>query len=172
VNAGIREAAEQKRFLALLGMTSCEGRTKAVGTDELRQMSAAASSEWAAAWLEWIIMFSPQVLDHFQNPRNAGEVEGASAIAELENPVCGDVLRLTARIVDGRLEEIRFLAKGCVASMACASQLVELVRGQTVAEARALRREVLIKQLGGLPEASTHAGHLAIDPLRKLLASA
>jgi nitrogen fixation NifU-like protein len=117
-----------------------------------------------------IHMFSPQVLDHFQNPRNTGEVEGASAVAEIENPACGDVLRLTARIVDGRIEEIRFRAKGCVASMACASQLVEIVRGAAVSDARGLRREALVERLGGLPEASTHAGHLAIDALRKLLA--
>jgi len=118
-----------------------------------------------------IFMFSPQVLEHFQNPRHAGEVEGASAVAELENPVCGDVLRLSARIVDGKIEDIRFRAKGCVASMACASQLVELVHGKAVKEAKMLQREALVERLGGLPEASAHAGQLAIDALRKLLAN-
>lgn len=118
-----------------------------------------------------VFMFSPQVLEHFQNPRNAGEVEGASAVAELENPVCGDVLRLSARIVDGKIEDIRFRAKGCVASMACASQLVEVVQGKTVKEAKVLQREALVERLGGLPEGSTHAGQLAIDALRKLLAN-
>ena len=96
-------------------------------------------------------MFSPQVLDHFQNPRNAGEVENATAVAEMENPACGDMLRLTARIVEGRIEEIRFRSKGCVASMACASQLAEMVHGKNVSEARGLRREALIERLGGLP---------------------
>jgi nitrogen fixation NifU-like protein len=118
-----------------------------------------------------IFMFSPQVLEHFQNPRNPGEVEGASATAELENPICGDVLRLSARIVEGKIEDIRFRAKGCVESMACASQLVEIVHGKTVNEARSLQREMLVARLGGLPEASAHAGQLAIDTLRKLLAN-
>lgn len=114
-------------------------------------------------------MFSEPVLDHFQNPRNAGEVEAPNAIAELQNPVCGDVLRLTARIVNGRIEQIRFRAKGCVASMACASRLTEMVQGRTLAEARALGRDELVQGLGGLPEASTHAAQLAIDGLRQLV---
>jgi nitrogen fixation NifU-like protein len=114
-------------------------------------------------------MFSAQVLDHFQNPRNAGEVEAPNAIVDLQNPVCGDVLRLTARIVDGRIEQIRFRAKGCVASMACASRLTEMAQGRTLAEARALRTEELVEGLGGLPEASAHAAQLAMDGLQQLL---
>jgi nitrogen fixation NifU-like protein len=114
-------------------------------------------------------MFSPQVLDHFQNPRNAGEVERANAVAETQNPACGDVLRLTARIVEGRIEAIRFRAKGCVASMACASRLTELVEGRKLDEARAIRPADLLAGLGELPAASEHAGHLAIDALQALL---
>ena len=70
-------------------------------------------------------MYSPQLLDHFQNPRNAGEVSNPDASAQLENPACGDVLKLTVRITDGRITEIRFLAKGCVPAMACGSVLTE-----------------------------------------------
>lgn len=110
-------------------------------------------------------MYSPQVLDHFEHPRNAGEVECASAAVQIENPACGDVLKLTLKVANGRIEEARFLARGCVASMACASALTELVRGRTVEEARALRREELVDALGGLPSASEHAGHLALDAL-------
>jgi len=110
-------------------------------------------------------MYSQQVLDHFEHPRNAGEVARADAAVQLENPACGDVLKLTLRLADGRIEEIRFLAKGCVASMACGSALTELVRGRTVKEARALRREELLAAVGGLPQASAHAGHLALDAL-------
>ena len=66
-------------------------------------------------------MYSARLLDHFQNPRNPGEVLDADAIAEIENPVCGDVLRLTLKIKSGHIAEIRFKAKGCVPSMACAS---------------------------------------------------
>jgi nitrogen fixation NifU-like protein len=114
-------------------------------------------------------MYSAQVLDHFQNPRNAGEIKNADARVEIENPACGDVLELSARIGSGRIVEIRFRAKGCVAAMACASALTEMVAGKTVREARELRRQDLVEKVGGLPEASAHAGYLALDALQSLL---
>ncbi len=114
-------------------------------------------------------MYSPQVLDHFQHPRNPGEVANPDAVAQIENPACGDILKLTLRVTAGRVTEIRFLAQGCVPAMACASLLTELVRGRTLAEARQLRREKLVEALGGLPQASTHASHLAIDTLAAVL---
>ena len=110
-------------------------------------------------------MYSPQVLDHFQHPRNSGQVANPDASAQIENPACGDILKLTLRVTHGRIEEIRFLAQGCVPAMACASLLTELVQGRTVAEAGQLRREDLVRALGGLPQASTHASHLAMDTL-------
>jgi nitrogen fixation NifU-like protein len=110
-------------------------------------------------------MYSAQLLDHFQHPRNAGDVSVADARAEVENPVCGDVLRLTMRVQDGVVAEIRFKAKGCVAAMACASALTELVSGKSVDEARNLNREAVIAAVGGLPQASTHAAQLAVDTL-------
>jgi len=114
-------------------------------------------------------MYSARLLDHFQNPRNPGEIPGADATAEMENPACGDVLRLTLKIKSGRIAEIRFKAKGCVPSMACASALTELVEGRTLAETRALKRDQLIAAVGGLPQASTHAAHLALDALSAAL---
>jgi nitrogen fixation protein NifU and related proteins len=114
-------------------------------------------------------MYSLQLLDHFQHPRNAGEVPDADVSVEVANPACGDILRLTMKVADGRVTEIRFKAKGCVPAMACGSALTELVRGKTLAETRALGREDLIQSVGGVPEASTHAGHLAIDALKAAL---
>ena len=114
-------------------------------------------------------MYSAQVLDHFQNPRNAGEVPNADARVQIENPACGDILELTAKIADERMVEIRFRAKGCVSAMACSSALTELVAGKMVREARALTREELLERVGGLPEASAHAAYLAMDALRELL---
>ncbi len=114
-------------------------------------------------------MYSPQVLEHFEHPRNAGTVADADASARIENPACGDILELTVKVVDGRIAEIRFRAKGCVAAMACGSALTELVRGKTVDEARALRRDELVRAVGGLPQASSHAGHLAMDALAAVL---
>ena len=115
-------------------------------------------------------MYSPEVLDHFENPRNAGEVETPDASAQLENPACGDVLKLTLKLDGDRIADIRFRAKGCVPAMACGSAITELVKGRKVEEARKVSREELVRKLGGLPEASSHAGHLAVDTLRALLA--
>jgi len=114
-------------------------------------------------------VYSAQVLDHFQNPRNAGDVPNSDASVQIENPACGDILKLTLRMSGARISEIRFRAKGCVPAMACASLLTELVKEKTPAEARNLTREDLIAAIGGLPQASTHASHLAIDALKELL---
>ena len=114
-------------------------------------------------------MYSSKLLDHFQHPRNAGELPEADIRVEVENPACGDILRLAVKIADGRISEIRFKAKGCVPAMGCASALTELVRGKTLAETRALSRDDVIQAVGGVPEASTHAGHLAIEALTAVL---
>ncbi len=114
-------------------------------------------------------MYSAQVLDHFEHPRNVGAIEQPDAAARLENPACGDVLQLTLRITRGVIREARFRAKGCVPAIACGSKLTEMICGRTVPQARALQRGELVASLGGLPEASAHAGHLAIDTLRAAL---
>ena len=117
-------------------------------------------------------MYSPQVLDHFEHPRNPGTVDSPDAVAQVENPVCGDILKLTARISQGRISEIKFLVKGCVPAMACASAVAEFMEGKSLADASALQREGLVKMLGGLPETSTHAAHLAMDAIAALLRNA
>jgi nitrogen fixation NifU-like protein len=114
-------------------------------------------------------MYSPKVLDHFEHPRNSGQVENASARVRVENPACGDILELSASFQSGKIADIRFRAKGCVPSIACASALTELVGGKTIQEATRLTREDLLRELGELPEASQHASYLAIDALRELL---
>src|SRR5207245_3388575 len=105
-------------------------------------------------------MYSPQLLDHFQNPRNAGEITDPDASVQLENPACGDILKLTLRITDGRIAELRFRAKGCVPAMACGSMLTELVQGRTVKEASKLSREELVQAIGGLTCTTCTAVHL------------
>ncbi len=116
-------------------------------------------------------MYSAKLLDHFEHPRNAGEIADPDAVVEIENPACGDVLRLTLKIEAGRIADIRFRAKGCVPSIACASALTELVRGKNVQEARLLARDRLSEAVGGLPQASTHAAQLALDTLSAALNS-
>jgi len=114
-------------------------------------------------------MYSAQVLDHFQNPRNAGDVENPDASAQVENPACGDVLKLTVRVVGGRIAQIGFRAKGCVPSTACGSAITELVKGKTLAEVKSIRREQLVEAVGGLPQASEHASYLAMDTLAAVM---
>ena len=115
-------------------------------------------------------MYSPQLFDHFQNPRNAGELSEADATADVENPVCGDVIRISIKMNGDRIQEIRFKAKGCVPAIACGSALTELVRGKTAQEIRGLKRDDLAAAVGGLPQASTHAAQLALDALSHVLA--
>lgn len=116
-----------------------------------------------------VSVYSPELLDHFQNPRNVGEVDNPDASAQLENPGCGDVLKLSLRLEGDRIAEIRFRAKGCVPAMACGSAVTELAEGRRIAEARLLSREELLRKVGGVPEASQHAIHLAMDTLKALL---
>jgi NifU-like protein involved in Fe-S cluster formation len=128
-------------------------------------------------------VYSPELLDHFQNPRNAGEVATPDRSVRLENPVCGDTLELSLKLDDlqldnrfennnsgaRRIADIRFRAKGCVPAMACGSAITELVKGKSIGEARKVSREELVRKVGGLPPASDHASHLAIDTLAALL---
>ncbi len=114
-------------------------------------------------------MFSEAVLDHFRNPRNAGELPEANVTVEVSNPVCGDILKLAARIINGRIVEARFLCRGCTTSIACASVLTEQLRDRNTAEARAITAESLSESLGGLPAATYHGAQLAADAVAALL---
>lgn len=114
-------------------------------------------------------MYSSQLLDHFQHPRHAGELPGCDTSVEVKNPACGDVLRISANIRQGKIVEIRFKAKGCVPAMACGSALAELLLGRTLTDAKEFTKEDLVQAVGGLPEASAHAAHLALDALATLL---
>jgi nitrogen fixation NifU-like protein len=115
-------------------------------------------------------MYSAQLLDHFKNPRHAGDLQDSDAVVEIENPVCGDVIRLSLKMNAGRIAAIAFKAKGCVPAMACGSALTELALGKTVSEARKVSREDVIRHVDGLPPASTHAAQLALDALSAALA--
>jgi nitrogen fixation protein NifU and related proteins len=113
--------------------------------------------------------YSEKVLDHFEHPRNVGELPAADAEVRLEHPVCGDIMTLAVKLADGRIDQVRYRTRGCVASIAAGSCLTEMIQGKSLAEAGALRREQLLEALGGLPNASVHATHLAIDALGQLL---
>jgi nitrogen fixation protein NifU and related proteins len=115
-------------------------------------------------------MFSETLLDHFQSPRNVGELEDADAEAEDENPVCGDQLHLWLKIKDGVIQEVKWQARGCAPAIAAASATSEMLKGMTVQEAARLTRESVEQELGGLPPRKAHAALLAISTVRRAVA--
>ena len=114
-------------------------------------------------------MYSRQVLDHFHNPRNVGEIDEPTAVANASNPVCGDIMKLWIRVRDGKVFEAKFKAQGCVPAVACGSWLTEAIKGKAIRDLTAMSAEQIEKGLGGLPEASHHASTLAIAALREVL---
>jgi nitrogen fixation NifU-like protein len=114
-------------------------------------------------------MYSEIVLEHFRHPHNVGALPDATATVEVVNPVCGDVLRLSVRLEQGRIVAARFKTQGCVASIAASSMLTDLLVGKTVREARNLSAEKISESLGGLTLATFHAAQLCTDGLTALL---
>jgi nitrogen fixation NifU-like protein len=114
-------------------------------------------------------MYSSTLLDHFHHPRNVGEIAEASVVVEASNPVCGDLMKLWAVARDGRIQEIKFKAAGCVPSVACGSWLTEAILNKPLEELSALTPDDVIAGLGGLPPASRHAAALAVGTLKRLL---
>jgi NifU-like protein involved in Fe-S cluster formation len=113
-----------------------------------------------------ILSYSEAFKDHLAHPRNAGELAGANAVAEETNPVCGDRVRLSLLVRDGRIEAARFLAYGCPPTLACGSALAEILEGMTVEDALNLTRREIVTAVGGLPSRKQHAASLAIETLR------
>ena len=116
-----------------------------------------------------ILPYSDQLKDHLAQPRYAGELANANAVAEEVNPICGDRLRLTLRIENERVVAVGFLAYGCPPTLACGSALAEMLQGQTVAAARQITRQQIADALGGLPARKQHAAALALETLRAAL---
>ena len=113
-------------------------------------------------------MYSAKLLDHFQNPRNVGELAGADVQAEVSNPICGDILKLSAKIREGRIDEIRYLTRGCTASIAVGSALTEILIGLRTDQLDSVNREQVEQAVGGLSNESKHAAVLAIDAVKAL----
>jgi nitrogen fixation protein NifU and related proteins len=113
-------------------------------------------------------MFNETVLEHFRNPHNAGEVADATAVVEVVNPVCGDVLRLSVRVEAGRVAEARFKTQGCVAAIAASSVLTDLLTGKSPNEFCSITPQKISEALGTLPPATFHAAQLCGDALSAL----
>ena len=114
-------------------------------------------------------MYSERLLDHFQNPRNVGELPPPAITFEVSNPACGDILRLSVRIEEGRVAEARYKVRGCTASIAAGSAMTEMLRGMTKTQAAALNAQVIEGAVGGLSPESKHAAVLCVDGLKSLL---
>jgi NifU-like protein involved in Fe-S cluster formation len=113
--------------------------------------------------------YSTKFKDHLAHPRNAGELPQANVVADEQNPVCGDRLRLALVVNDERIETTRYLAYGCPPTLVCGSVLTELIAGKTVNEARRITKSDVIEAIGGLPSRKHHAAALAVEALNTAL---
>jgi nitrogen fixation NifU-like protein len=121
--------------------------------------------------LEWDrAVYSEAFLDHFKNPRNVGELAPPAVKVEISNPICGDILRLSALFENGRIAEVRYKVRGCTASIASGSALTELMKGRTRQELAGLNAAEIEAEVGGLIPESKHAAVLCVDGVKKLLA--
>ncbi len=111
-------------------------------------------------------MYSQKVMDHFQNPQNAGEIENPDGVGEVGNPQCGDMMRITIKVDDGKLTDIKWKTLGCGAAIATSSVMTQLAKGKTLDEALALTRDSIANALDGLPPAKMHCSNLATDGLK------
>jgi nitrogen fixation NifU-like protein len=116
-------------------------------------------------------MLHDRFIDHFQNPRNVGELAPPALRVDATNPACGDMLHLYARFEDDRVIEARFQTRGCTASLAASSALTEWMIGKSRADLAAFKPTVIEEALGGLELASKHAAVLCVDAVKLLLRS-
>jgi nitrogen fixation NifU-like protein len=115
-------------------------------------------------------MFNHLILEHFHNPHNAGDICDATAVAEVTNPVCGDMLRLSVRLENGKIASVGFKTQGCVAAIASSSVLTDLLAGKSPAQAGTITAQQIADALDGLPPATFHAAQLCADGVAVLLA--
>ena len=120
------------------------------------------------------MQFNPTVIDHFTNPRNAGEIPDASGVGTVGHPVCGDIVRLYIKVEnrgkDEVIAQVKFKTFGCTAAIATSSIATELIQGKTVKEALAVSNDAVAKALGGLPAIKMHCSVLAHDAIQAAVA--
>lgn len=112
------------------------------------------------------MMYNETVLDHFKNPRNAGDIEDADGIGMVGNPACGDVMKMFIKVKDNHITDIKHKTFGCGAAIACSSKATEMVMGLSIDEAKKLTREQVAKELNGLPPEKMSCSNLAPDAIR------
>ena len=110
--------------------------------------------------------YSEKVIDHYQNPRNVGEVENADGVGMVGNPTCGDMMKITLKIQGERIEDVKFKTFGCGAAIATSSMVTELVKGKTIEEALQITNRDVADALDGLPPVKMHCSMLAEEAVR------
>ena len=119
--------------------------------------------------LEWTEMYPAALLDHFQNPRNVGDLAPPAITVEVSNPACGDILRLSVRFEEGVARQVRYKVRGCTASIASGSALTEWIAGKNRVELAAFQPAIVDDAVGGLPTESKHAAALCAEGVRAIL---
>ena len=114
-------------------------------------------------------MYSEKVMDHFSNPRNVGEVSEPNAVGQVGNPKCGDIMKMTMKIEDGVIQDVKFKTFGCGAAVATSSMATELVKGKTVEEALKLTNSAVAEALDGLPPQKLHCSVLAEEAIKSAI---
>lgn len=115
------------------------------------------------------MMYPERLIEHFQNPRNVGELAPPALVVEVSNPACGDILRLSVRWAENRVADVRYKVRGCTASIAAGSALTEWLAGKSRDEVAEFTAVVVDQAVGGLPAASKHAAVLCADGVKALL---
>jgi nitrogen fixation protein NifU and related proteins len=113
--------------------------------------------------------YSEKVMDHFQNPRNVGEIKEADGMGEIGNPVCGDMMSFYIKVKDDIIEDVKFKTFGCGAAIAVSSMVSEMAKGKTLDEAMLITNASVAKELGGLPANKMHCSNLGADALHKAI---
>lgn len=113
--------------------------------------------------------YSDKVMDHFLHPRNVGEIEDATASGTVGNPTCGDIMRIDLKIVDGIIEDAKFMTFGCGSAVATSSMATEMIKGKSVDEALELTNRAVAEALDGLPAVKMHCSVLAEQAVKKAL---
>lgn len=114
-------------------------------------------------------MYTEKVMDHFQNPRNVGEIPDADGVGEVGNAVCGDIMKIYLKVEDDRIADVKFKTFGCGAAIATSSMVTEMVKGKTLDEALQITNKAVAEALDGLPPQKMHCSNLAADALHKAI---
>ena len=113
-------------------------------------------------------MYSEILLDHFRRPRRVGTLDPPAVTVRVENPICGDIMTLSAFVSEGLVCDARFKVRGCTASIAAGSALTDILVGRRCEDVRRIDASSVEAALGGLPNESRHAARLASDAARAL----